>query len=293
MDLQRGKIVLGGNLESLLYTYKTNSSILLTHADLPFIYDYFDHTIDLSEFGIQSYKELKSNKDTLKVGPPRFQLWQKLFFLLSLSGKVLFGDKTRSVRIEDEYVQVSCDGCRSRKVYYDEIVVFSDENVIGLDTFKKTVKGKNIVYDWVNILSGGSHDYDILNYDDDFVKTVHFYPSERNDNKRYKDLISVSYLSDEELADFSYSDTYVKFKLLEQFKALGIRGARNGRDQRNPEKYKYYAVKLEPADRVVIKRGHNIYEDVGKVSFNYQSVEDILTLPNQCDKYLSRLLETL
>ena len=47
------------------------------------------------------------------------------------------------------------------------------------------------------------------------------------------------------MSNFEYSDTMVKFKVGAMMKKAGIRGARNGRDTNNPNKYKYYSVKKD------------------------------------------------
>ena len=59
-------------------------------------------------------------------------------------------------------------------------------------------------------------------------------------------------LTREQLNSYEYSDTYARFNILDHMRSAGIRGARNGRDTLNPEKYKYYAVKLETGKREVV-----------------------------------------
>ena len=103
----------------------------------------------------------------------------------------------------------------------------------------------------------------------------------------------MSYLTDEQLIDFSYSDTYVRFKLLDLFKELGIRGARNGRDVNRPGHYKYYAVKLEPSDRQVVRRVVNEYESDERLVFNYEDFNDIIEEPTVLEGYLKRICKTI
>ena len=293
MDTCFEKIILGGDISSLAYAFKTGLPLILTDPQPPFIFDYLSQDISFEEIGLAETICWKSNSGDVVYGPNKLQIWQKLMFLLSLSGKIIYGDTARSVTIEDNILSISLDGVKSKTIGFDSLIVFSDKNVIGLDSFTKTINKKNIVYDWVNIKSGGTHDYDVFLFDNDFVKEVFFYPSERNKNTKQKDLVAVSYLTDEELIDFSFSDTYVKFKLLEDFKLLGIRGARNGRDPRNPDRYKYYAVKLEPANRVVKKMSYNLYENTDRVIFNYQTFEEILNMPTLTNGYLNKVCNFL
>ena len=82
---------------------------------------------------------------------------------------------------------------------------------------------------------------------------------------------------------------YARFKILALMKENGIRGSRNGRDQKYPEKYKYYAVKIQPKKREIKKSSFNQYEDKENLIFDYRTVEEIcndIILP---DTYCTRL----
>ena len=293
MSIHHEKVVIGGNLEAFTYAFKHCLPVLYTNLKPPFKFDYLQPDVDFDLNINPPPNVLKTASGTTTFGPPRLQVWQKLLFVLSVSGKVIYGDTVRSVQIDGDEMQLSCDGTHRKSITFDQAIVFDDERVAGLPTIKRQTKYKNIVYDWVNIVSGGSHEYGLLQYDDEFVNTVHFYPSERNDNTRLKDLVSVSYLTDEQLIDFSYSDTYVRFKLLDLFKELGIRGARNGRDVNRPGHYKYYAVKLEPSDRQVVRRVVNEYESDERLVFNYEDFNDIIEEPTVLEGYLKRICKTI
>ena len=119
-----------------------------------------------------------------------------------------------------------------QKFNFNKLVIFDDEKVSGLPRIKKETKGKNRVLDWVNVRSGCSHSVLHLHSDEDFVKEIIFYPTDRSDNRNLKDLVAISYLTDEEVNDFNFSDTMVKFKVTEMMKEAGIRGTqRSGRQQ--------------------------------------------------------------
>ena len=293
MSIHHERVVIGGNLEAFTYAFKHCLPVLYTNLKPPFKFDYLQPDVDFDLNINPPPNVLKTASGTTTFGPSRLQVWQKLLFVLSVSGKVIYGDTVRSVQIDGDEMQLSCDGTHRKSITFDQAIVFDDERVAGLPTIKRQTKYKNTVYDWVNIVSGGSHEYDLLQYDDEFVNTVHFYPSERNDNTRLKDLVSVSYLTDEQLIDFSYSDTYVRFKLLDLFKELGIRGARNGRDVNRPGHYKYYAVKLEPSDRQVVRRVVNEYESDERLVFNYEDFNDIIEEPTVLEGYLKRICKTI
>jgi hypothetical protein len=86
-----------------------------------------------------------------------------------------------------------------------------------------------------------------------------------------KDAVAISFLDKKQLNKFEYSDTYARFKVLDMMKKAGIRGARNGRDSRNPEKYKYYALKAETAHREIQKVKMDLYNDTESIIFDYQN----------------------
>ena len=134
------------------------------------------------------------------------------------------------------------------------------------------------VFDWIDATCCTTHEHQYFETDDDFVREVCFYPTERLDGYRpdRKDLVAVSYLSKEQLNDYEHSDTYVKFKVLNMMKKSGIRGARNGRDMLDKTKYKHYALKIQPQKREVVPLQKNLYDDIENIDFVYQSEEGIL-----------------
>ena len=48
------------------------------------------------------------------------------------------------------------------------------------------------------------------------VKHVVSYPSNRIDGKQYFDLFSVSHLTEQQLLDYNFSDTFIKFRIEKQ-----------------------------------------------------------------------------
>tara|TARA_Y100000389_G_scaffold203764_1_gene253347 strand:+ start:337 stop:1221 length:885 start_codon:yes stop_codon:yes gene_type:complete len=294
MNLNYEKIVYGGSLEAFLFAYKNNLPVLYTNLKPPFLFDYLQPVDEFSKLNIKSPPNvLNSSTGVISYGPSKVQLWQKLYFLLSMSGKIIYGDTVRSVSIEGQEAYINCGTAKRKSIQFDQIVIFDDIGISGLSEIKKQIKSKSIIYDWVDITSGGSHAYDVFHYDDDFVNTVYFYPSQRNDNKKLKDLVCISYLNDDQIDDFSYSSTYVKFKLLELFKEQGIKGARNGRDPNRPGKYKYYSVKLEPTKREVIPQVANEYCEDDRFIFFDGSLEQVIQESYMCDGYLKRISEII
>jgi hypothetical protein len=249
-------VAVGCNLESLLYSYKRKIPVVFVDARPPFRFDYLEFN------GVKT---------------PQVQMWEALLFILNMSGLVLFPGILDGLKIDGN--ELVAKSIRNKmKIKFDNLLIFDDKGVDGLPEIKTQVKQKNRVVDWINVRSSGRHGVDSLYSDGDFVSEVIFYPSDRNDNKVHKDIVAISYLKDEQLLDFDFSSTMVKFMVLGLMKGAGIKGKRNGVDSRNPTKYKYYAIKIEPTHRTVEPFIKKTYADDSRFIFMNEAVEDILKM---------------
>jgi len=278
---EKDKIVVGGCLRSLLYASFRELPVVFSSPSPPFRFDLFPCK-DLSKLSIDLSETTTSR-----------EIWERLIFLLGLSGLVLTSSTENNLRVADRTLIVASNSS-SVKYSFNKLVIFDDKEIKGLPRITKEEKETSRVIDWVNVRSGCGHSIDRLEDDgDDFIKEIIFYPSERTDNNIWKDLVAISYLTDEQLKDFDYSDTMAKFKIIKMMKEAGIRGARNGRDQKRPGYYKYYAVKVEPAEREVYPNNIRYYEEDERFEFCYDSVEDIISNGEKPIGYLAKLCEGL
>ena len=230
------KVVVGGNLRALQYSDENNIPIVINKIDLP---NYFEKINNV----------------------PAVNIWQNLFYSLSLAGLNLVGNKAANIRIRGESVSVSTAGARTIKLKCSEIIVFDDEKVSGLPAPEKENEDF-VVLDWMIARSCESHLYNVIETEDLFVNKVYFYPSERGDGNHpnRKDLVSVSFLKKEQLNDFEYSDTYARFKVAHLLKEKGLRGIKCGGSN-------HYALKLE-VDRREIKKAHmHLYKSTERIKF--------------------------
>jgi hypothetical protein len=125
----------------------------------------------------------------------------------------------------------------------------------------------------------------------DFVKNIIFYPSERvSGDHDFKDAISVSYITKDNLDLFEYSDINARFKTKYMMKKVGIRGARNGRDMKDKTKFKYYDVKIENISREIIPP-KNIYKSYDNIVFIYDSFGDIIKKNPLKESYVSKIFK--
>jgi len=226
------------------------------------------------------------------------QIWERLTLILALSGQSPIGDKASSLNVRDNVLKVSTQSSRLAHFEFEKLVVFDDREIFGLPAIKRKEIGKSLVIDWFDVRSGMEHEHDSFETDDDFVEEVIFYPSDRFGNQKSgrvrKDLVSISYLDQNEVNDFEYSDTMARFKILQLMKDAGIKGARNGRDTYNPEIYRYYSPKIEATQREVIPDVTNYYEEDSRFEFRYDTPEEIIKeFDKEPDSYASKLLNLL
>ena len=281
LTFEQDKIVVGGCIRSLLYASFRELPVVFASPLPPFRFDLFPFD-NLSKLGFELNETTTSR-----------EVWERLMFLLGLSGLVLTNGTENNLRVVDKTLVVATDS-RSTKYNFNRLVVFDDKEIKGLPRITKEEKEASRVIDWVNVRSGCGHDIDRLEDDgDDFIKEIIFYPSERSDNKNWKDLAAISYLTDEQLKDFDYSDTMARFKIIEMMKKAGIRGARNGRDQLRPGRYKYYAIKVEPAERQVCSNDVRYYEQDERFEFCYDTIEEIIKNSSAPQGYFGKLCEAL
>ena len=277
---EKNKIVVGGDLRSLLYAAFNRIPILYRDPIPPFRFDRLSHH-SLPLLGFQE-KEVAAR-----------EVWEKVSFFLGLSGLLLPVEGVTNLRVVDNQLIMSTEFSKF-KYNFQKLIIVDDSQVKGLPAVTKQVPRLNRVVDWINVRSGCRHGVDYLqDPDSNFVRDIFFFPSERSDNTRLKDLVAISYLSDKQLRDFDYSDTMAKFKITKMMKAAGIRGARNGRDQKNPDKYKYYAVKVEPAEREVFPASIRYYEEDDSFDFYYCSIYDILDEAEEMKGYIGKLMRAL
>jgi len=277
-------VVIGGSLPAFIYAYTNSLPIIFVDSKPPFEFDRFGEKEDLSFLAMETSEAVT-----------HLRVWDRLVFLLGLSGLMPLSDMAENIRIKEEQLFVVTKQSRLIKINFNKLVIFDDEKISGLDAVIRKEKGKNRVIDWINVRSGCSHGVDCLVDADDFVSKIVFYPTCRSENKNLKDLFVESFLTDEQLKDFNFSDTMVKFKVLDMMKKAGIRGTRNGRNPLFPEKssvpYKYYALKVEPAERQVFPEVKNLYAPDPRFEFRYDTIKNAMDKARRPIGYISKLCE--
>ena len=270
-------LVIGSDLNAVVFAYLKGYPLVINRDVFPFRFDCFDRNVDLSKLCL-GLEEIQLQEKTL--GPSRLDTYKHLSFVLNLAGLSPLGRRLYSCRLkEDNLLKITTKNSRMIQVEFDQLYIFNDENILGLpEPVESLNKEMYKVFDWIDATCCTTHPHQYFETEDNFIREVYFYPTERLDGNHpnKKDLVALSYLNGEQLRDYEYSDTYARFKILNIMKEAGIKGARNGRDMLDKTKYKHYALKIQPQKREVLSLQKNLYDDIDNIDFMYQSAEDIL-----------------
>ncbi len=200
------KLIVGGSLESLLYAYKTETPIIISKPRRPFELEVVPEEFDLSFLGYDRKVEINS-----------LRLWERLSFLLSLSGLLLFPNLIENVTERDNRLVVVTHNMRKLEVTYNKLRRF-DTNFTNFAW----------IYDWFAVRSGGKHDVDTLEDNEYLAHKLIFHPSQRVGVRSSKDVVAVTYLKIDDIFEMEYSEGYVTLKTRRMMQEAGIKGTSNG-----------------------------------------------------------------
>ena len=261
----------------MLYAYAHNYPCVFTRPLTPFRFDLFPDS----------------------MWQTKRHAWEMLTTAMSLGGLCPISDKATNMSISENVLKVIVSNSKMVRYEFEKLYVFDDHLTTGLSAKEIDLEPTLRVLDWFDVRSGMEHSHERLQSDTDFVKEVLFYPSRRfgsqtSGRRTRKDLVAVSYIPRGELDNFEYSDTMAKFKVSDMMKVAGIRGARNGRDTNNPDRYKYYSVKIESIEREVTPAPLGIYTEDPRFEYLYLTPEEVLKdypLPDKT--YASKILKIM
>ena len=224
------KLILGGSLESLLYSFVHEIPIVISNPIIPFELETMDYDGDFKFLGYEHAREIYKS-----------EMWDRLSFILSMAGLVMMPNTIKNVRQENKSLVFATQGNSRITINYQTLISFDKENEEFLH-----------VYDWFDIRSGSKILRDKISDLEDFVKEVYFYKSGRTGMKHgAKDLVTYSKINPLELDDYEKSASFCRLKTISMMKSEGLRGKPNGYNKRGTPLY--YAIKLEHTHREIIK----------------------------------------
>ena len=149
----------------------------------------------------------------------------KLYNLYELC-LVPFSDKVQSVRVVDEQniIKVYTEH-NVFIVQYERLHVFDDAGVTGYNLSRELDYYR--VIDWFDCQGLYNIENLPISTSEKFVSNIQFFLSKRIDgNQKYYDLFCESFLTEEQLKKFDYSDTMARFKIVDTLKKKGISNPR-------------------------------------------------------------------
>ncbi len=217
------KLVIGGSLESLLYSFINDTKILILDKLYP---------IEINKVAYEPSLRLLGYTNTEIV--TKSELWDRLTFILSMNSCLASPNIISSHRERDDKIVVVTE--RNKRIIYsaDEIV-----------NFDKVDEENLTMLDWFNVRSGNNHDHKIIEDPKNrFINKIHFYkPNRLGSNSARRDVLALSDFTLEESQMVDHSEGIARIKILQMMKDRGIRGQSNGISKSGIKLH--YALKIE------------------------------------------------
>ena len=139
--------------------------------------------------------------------------WAEKSYELYNLGLIPFVDKISNIRLVPEEKLITVVTQRnSFIVQYKKLHLFDTENVVGA-TLQRNIEHYRVI-DWFDCKGLYDLDFDELTTEDKFVSKIKLFKTLRIDgDQKYLDLLCESFLTEDELKSFDYSDTMARFKI--------------------------------------------------------------------------------
>jgi hypothetical protein len=267
MFFEQENIVIGSSIDALLYGFANSYPVYFAECRKPFEFEYFDKDVQLENFHI-------ADKEYL-FGVPKIILWEKLFFLLSMQGLLPLSNYCDTIRHNGNSLSCSTEYEKLCEISFDKCYYFGDNKTYKLVNERKIKNARYKVYDRIGFNRGGKHDVDYLQTGDNFVREVWFYSSDRIcGNTGVKDACVLSILTDEQLADNSYTQTMTSFKLIDLMKKNGMRGKFNGYNKYGTPRY--YNFRTSHIDRSIFLMDQPEWRETDRIRKIDTSTTDLI-----------------
>ena len=186
------------------------------------------------------------------------QAWGLLYTKLMLAGQVVGGDGVKGVRITEEGIEVVGEYNIVTRVKYKSLWVFDDTNIVGLPPVEKENNHYEVIDKLQAISLVSSPTRHTLTTEDVLLKTLHVW---KKTQRSPIEIYGISQLSGDQLQDFNYSDTMVKFKAEHLLTEKNFVGKSRGNNQRLP-------IELQVCERKIFKK-MDYYSDTPQIKLFY------------------------
>lgn len=239
-------VVIGSTLESAYYALINECYFVPNRQDVPIFY--------------------KENVNS----------WSKLNIMLGLLSKRVAFEDEGTIRIVDNQLRISAQN-KTYKYNFEECLIFDPTGIQFENEIGQTRPKTYTVYDdfELSIMGPKRYHLDSITGGSGFAKELHFYCSGRVDGSDYiTDCVVESELTKNQLYDFEYSDSMVRFVVERHLKENGV----NGRFMKyyNNGSPKYRKPKVIHKSRSVFERDNNSYVDTKSIKFINMSLEEII-----------------
>lgn len=200
--------------------------------------------------------------------------WSRSILDLGLSGKLLSYDQCPNIKIQDNVLKISSDN----KVYrymFETCYVLDPTRVQHENEVLQTQNKTFLVLDDLEVsqIGKGTKKIKSLSKPRHFARKIIFYTSDRVDGANYiTDCVVESILTQEDLNNFDYSDTMIKFVVERYLKSENINGLFMNLYKNGTPKYRKPIVKH--VRRFLIGQDNNIYQDSETVKFKVQDIDE-------------------
>ncbi len=258
INLYYDRLNIGRTLTCLLHSFKTETACILTNPSPPFKFDEYISNYDFSFLGIEH--------------PNPHQAWDRLCFLLSMSGLLLFPNNISNARMSEDIVEIITNN--------NQKIIIKCEKI---NKFDNSETGWYYVYDYFDWRSGSLHETEFLeDLEDNFIKKIIFYPSERERvSKKVKDLVGISFLNGADLDNLNVSAAYSRLKILRMMKESGIKGRVTGYNSRGLATY----------TAPVIEFNKRVVKPYFKPSISLEEVYKMKTIKGYTWKLLEKIIQ--
>lgn len=217
------KLVIGGSLESLLYSFINDAKILILEPLYPIEVFSLPYKPSLRLLGY-------NKNETIMLS----ELWDRITFVLSMIGSIVSPNIITSHREKDNKI-ITVTQRNKRVTYGAEELVY----------FDKIDKNNVTMLDWFNVRSGNNHPHKVIEDEENtFINKICFYRSLRlGNNSNMRDILALSKFTIKESKMVDHSEGIARLKVLQMMKDKDIKGQSNGYGKGG--RRHHYALKVE------------------------------------------------